>query len=34
VLSKRFEESRYDQIADFARYPELRWLDRHHFVPS
>jgi stearoyl-CoA desaturase (Delta-9 desaturase) len=34
ILSKRFEETRHDEIRDFARYPELRWLDRHHFVPS
>jgi stearoyl-CoA desaturase (delta-9 desaturase) len=34
ILSKRFEEPRYDHIRDFARFPELRWLDRHHFVPS
>jgi stearoyl-CoA desaturase (delta-9 desaturase) len=34
ILSKRFEEPRYDRIRDFARFPELRWLDRHHFVPS
>jgi stearoyl-CoA desaturase (Delta-9 desaturase) len=34
ILSKRFEETRHDRIGDFARFPELRWLDRHHFVPS
>jgi stearoyl-CoA desaturase (delta-9 desaturase) len=34
ILSKRFEKTRYDRIRDFARFPELRWLDRHHFVPS
>jgi stearoyl-CoA desaturase (delta-9 desaturase) len=34
ILSKRFEEPRHDRIRDFARFPELRWLDRHHFVPS
>jgi len=22
-----------DEIADFAKYPELRWLDRHYIVP-
>jgi stearoyl-CoA desaturase (delta-9 desaturase) len=27
---------RYDprRVADFARYPELVWLDRHHWVPT
>jgi stearoyl-CoA desaturase (Delta-9 desaturase) len=34
VLSKQFDATQYDQIRDFARYPELRWLDRHHFAPS
>jgi stearoyl-CoA desaturase (delta-9 desaturase) len=22
------------RVADFARFPELRWLDRHHWVPT
>jgi stearoyl-CoA desaturase (Delta-9 desaturase) len=34
LLSKRHETTRLDRIRDFARFPELRWLDRHHFVPS
>jgi stearoyl-CoA desaturase (Delta-9 desaturase) len=34
MLSKQFEKTRLDRIRDFARYPELRWLDRHHFAPS
>jgi stearoyl-CoA desaturase (delta-9 desaturase) len=34
MLSKQFERTRLDGIRDFARYPELRWLDRHHFAPS
>ncbi|HEY4184211.1 MAG TPA: acyl-CoA desaturase [Polyangia bacterium] len=34
ILSKRFERTRHERIRDFARYPELRWLDEHHFVPS
>lgn len=34
VLSNRYDT--YDQrlVADFARYPELRWLDRHHWAPA
>jgi len=33
VLSSRYD--RYDaaRVADFGRYPELRWLDRFHWVP-
>lgn len=29
ILSKRFDETRYDRIKDFARYPELVWLNEH-----
>ena len=30
------EHDTYDprRVADFARFPELRWLDRHHWVPA
>ena len=24
----------YEMLADFTRYPELRWLDRHHYTPG
>jgi stearoyl-CoA desaturase (delta-9 desaturase) len=34
ILSKRFEQTQQERIKDFARFPELRWLDEHHFVPS
>ena len=33
ILSKRFEKTNLELIRDFARFPELRWLDRHHLVP-
>ena len=33
ILSKRFENTNHELIRDFARFPELRWLDRHHLVP-
>jgi len=26
-------DTRWDQIPDLAKYPELRWLDRHYLVP-
>ncbi len=34
VLSN--EHDHYDprKIADFSKFPELRWLDRHHWVPT
>jgi stearoyl-CoA desaturase (delta-9 desaturase) len=33
ILSRRYTETKLDRIRDFARYPELRWLDRFHLVP-
>jgi stearoyl-CoA desaturase (delta-9 desaturase) len=32
-LSTRYDRTRHERIADFARFPELRWLDRWHLVP-
>jgi len=34
VLSTEHESYDPRRIADFGRYPELRWLDRHHWVPT
>lgn len=34
ILSNRYDEYDAKRIADFAKYPELRWLDRHHWVPT
>ena len=33
ILVRRYHPSRHDRIKDFARFPELRWLDRWHVVP-
>ncbi|MBK9517127.1 MAG: fatty acid desaturase [Anaeromyxobacter sp.] len=33
-LVSRYEQTRLDQIKDFARFPELRWIDRWHAVPG
>jgi len=32
-LVHTYDATRWDQIRDFDAYPELRWLDRHYFVP-
>lgn len=32
ITSGRFGETKHDRIRDFARYPELVWLDRHWWV--
>jgi stearoyl-CoA desaturase (delta-9 desaturase) len=33
ILSSRYEHTEWDRIKDFAKYPELRWLNRWHLVP-
>lgn len=33
ILSKRYDETNYDAIKDFSRFPELVWLNEHHLVP-
>src|SRR5512140_3171167 len=33
VLSPKYNETRFELIRDFARYPELVWLNRLHLVP-
>lgn len=32
-MAKRNQETNYDLIKDFARYPELVWLNKHEWVP-
>lgn len=33
VLSGKYSKTDYDAIEDFAKYPELRWLNEHDWVP-
>jgi stearoyl-CoA desaturase (delta-9 desaturase) len=33
IMCDKFEETPIDSIKDFAKFPELRWLDRYHWVP-
>jgi stearoyl-CoA desaturase (delta-9 desaturase) len=33
ILAKRYEPTRYDAIKDFARFPELVWLNEFHLLP-
>jgi stearoyl-CoA desaturase (delta-9 desaturase) len=33
ILDTRWERTELENIRDFARYPELIWLNRWHFVP-
>ena len=34
VISNQNDDYDPTSTADFAKYPELRWLDRHHWVPT
>ncbi len=33
ILSSRYDDTPFDDIKDFAKYPELRWLNTYHLVP-
>ncbi|MDB4965984.1 MAG: Fatty acid desaturase [Myxococcales bacterium] len=33
ILSRQYDETKFDRIKDFAAYPELRWLNKWHLVP-
>jgi stearoyl-CoA desaturase (delta-9 desaturase) len=33
IVSTDHNETRYDLIRDFAKYPELVWLNKYHLVP-
>ncbi len=33
ILSEKYVETRTELIADFAKYRELRWLNKYHLVP-
>jgi stearoyl-CoA desaturase (delta-9 desaturase) len=33
ILSDRYDDTRLEMIGDFAKFPELRWLNKYHLVP-
>src|SRR5439155_24852297 len=33
ILSRKYDQTKFDRIKDFAAYPELRWLNKYHLVP-
>jgi stearoyl-CoA desaturase (delta-9 desaturase) len=33
ILCSKYDQTRLDRIPDLARYPELRFLDRWHWIP-
>ncbi|NKF22154.1 acyl-CoA desaturase [Solimonas sp. C16B3] len=34
IFNKQAQEVDYARIADFSKYPELRWIDKHHWLPG
>ena len=34
ILSEKHTDTDYDAIADFSKYPELLWLNRHNSIPA
>jgi stearoyl-CoA desaturase (delta-9 desaturase) len=33
ILSVKYDETKMQNVKDLAKYPELRWLNRWHFIP-
>lgn len=33
ILCSKYDETRLENIRDFARFPELRWINRYYLVP-
>ncbi len=33
ILSNSYDDTRWEQIQDLAKYPELCWLNRFHYIP-
>jgi stearoyl-CoA desaturase (delta-9 desaturase) len=33
ILCPKYNETKLERIKDFAQYPELRWLNKYHYVP-
>jgi stearoyl-CoA desaturase (Delta-9 desaturase) len=34
IVSDKYENTRFDYVGDFAKFPELRWLNKYHVIPS
>lgn len=34
VISDKYKATDHEAIKDFAKYPELRWLDKWHWIPG
>jgi stearoyl-CoA desaturase (delta-9 desaturase) len=34
IMGPDYKQTLYKQIPDFAKYPELEWLNKHHLIPG
>lgn len=34
IFNKQAQAADYTRVAEFAKYPELRWIDKHHWLPG
>jgi stearoyl-CoA desaturase (delta-9 desaturase) len=34
ILARQYEDTDADAVRDLSRYPELRWLNRNHWMPA
>jgi stearoyl-CoA desaturase (delta-9 desaturase) len=34
VISRKYDPTDWPAIKDFARYPELRWINKYHLIPA
>jgi stearoyl-CoA desaturase (delta-9 desaturase) len=34
IISEKYNDTRFDYIGDFAKFPELRWLNKYHIIPA
>jgi stearoyl-CoA desaturase (delta-9 desaturase) len=34
IVCPKYHDTKFERIRDFARYPELVWLNKHHWVPG
>src|SRR5258707_427089 len=33
IISDKYNDTRLEYIGDFAKFPELRWLNKYHLIP-
>ena len=33
IISRKYNETKFERIKDFAKYPELRFISKHYWIP-